>query len=220
LTRGSGKRFLLGLIVLIAPVCAFLPNATVVILLAPVIIRVAEALEIDFVAPMILTAIISQFRRATHVGGRSCNFLVGSAMGMSFIEYLNRVALGGLLSLVVLILLFALLTRDIWRVTRTMPTNIVVPPLQQPLLGALALLLLVAMVLLFLFGEALADPNYFRQRSPLLHVQWALADGLRGKVEPVQRVLGDIDWKTLIFIACMFVLVRPLSSWVFANRLR
>ena len=42
LTRGSGKRFLLGLIVLVAPLCAILPNATTVILLAPVIIRVAR----------------------------------------------------------------------------------------------------------------------------------------------------------------------------------
>jgi Na+/H+ antiporter NhaD/arsenite permease-like protein len=30
------------------------------------------------------------------------------------------------------------------------------------------------------------------------------------KVEPVQKVLSDVDWKTLIFIACMFVLVEAL----------
>ena len=46
---GSGKRFLLLLVALVAPVCAFLPNATTVILLAPVIIRVARALKVDFV---------------------------------------------------------------------------------------------------------------------------------------------------------------------------
>ena len=46
---GSGRRFLLLLVALVAPVCAFLPNATTVILLAPVIIRVARALEVDFV---------------------------------------------------------------------------------------------------------------------------------------------------------------------------
>ncbi|MGA2402562.1 MAG: SLC13 family permease, partial [Syntrophobacteraceae bacterium] len=58
-TRGSGKRFLLGLIVLVAPLCAFLPNATTVILVAPIIIRVAKALKVDFVGPLVLTAIIS-----------------------------------------------------------------------------------------------------------------------------------------------------------------
>ena len=44
-TRGSGKRFLLLLFVLVAPLCALLPNATTVVLLAPIIIRVAQALE-------------------------------------------------------------------------------------------------------------------------------------------------------------------------------
>src|SRR6202043_1590657 len=58
-TGGSGRRFLLLLIALVAPVCAFLPNATTVILLAPIIIRVAGALETDFVGPMVLTAIVS-----------------------------------------------------------------------------------------------------------------------------------------------------------------
>ncbi len=38
LTKGSGKLYLLGLFVLITPICAFLPNATVVILVAPIII--------------------------------------------------------------------------------------------------------------------------------------------------------------------------------------
>ena len=37
-TGGSGKRFLLLLVVLVAIVCSVLPNATTVILLAPIII--------------------------------------------------------------------------------------------------------------------------------------------------------------------------------------
>ena len=41
-TGGSGKRYLLLLIALVAPVCAVLPNATTVILLAPIIVSVAQ----------------------------------------------------------------------------------------------------------------------------------------------------------------------------------
>jgi len=57
-TRGSGKLYLLGLFVLITPICAFLPNATVVILVAPIIIRIATALKVDYIGPMVLTASI------------------------------------------------------------------------------------------------------------------------------------------------------------------
>jgi Na+/H+ antiporter NhaD/arsenite permease-like protein len=208
-TRGSGKRFLLGLILLVAPVCAFLPNATVVILLAPVIIRVALALEVDFVAPMILTAIISNSAGLLTLVGDPATFLVGSAMGMTFIEYLNRVALGGLLTLLVLASLLPRLTADIWRVNKAIPANFELPPLKEPLLGVLALLLLVLMMLLFLFGELLPI-KIVPPAVAIVICSAALLIVYAAKVEPVQKVLGDIDWKTLIFIGCMFVLVEAL----------
>jgi Na+/H+ antiporter NhaD/arsenite permease-like protein len=209
LTRGSGKRFLLGLILLIAPVCAFLPNATVVILLAPVIIRVAEALEVDFVVPMILAAIISNSAGLLTLVGDPATFLVGSAMGMTFIEYLNRVALGGALTLVALALLLPRLTRDIWSVNKTIPADVVIPRLKHPALAGLALLLLAIMILLFLFGELLPI-QIVPPAVAIVVCSVALLIVYEAKVESVQNVLGDIDWKTLIFIACMFVLVEAL----------
>ncbi|PYJ71942.1 MAG: citrate transporter, partial [Verrucomicrobia bacterium] len=208
-TRGSGKRFLLGLILLIAPVCAFLPNATVVILLAPVIIRVAEALEVDFIAPMILAAIISNSAGLLTLVGDPATFLVGSAMGVTFIQYLYRIALGGLLTLLVLTLLLPRLTKDIWTVNRTLLTEVTVPPLKEPMLGGLALLLLAIMVLLFLFGELLPI-QMVPPGVAIVVCSVALLMVYAARVEPVQKVLADIDWKTLIFIACMFVLVEAL----------
>jgi Na+/H+ antiporter NhaD/arsenite permease-like protein len=218
LTRGSGKRFLLGLIVLIAPVCAFLPNATVVILLAPVIIRVAVALDVDFVAPMILTAIISNSAGLLTLVGDPATFIVGSAMGMTFIEYLNRVALGGLLTLLVLTPLLAQVTKDIWRVNRTLSADIAVPPLKEPLLGAFALVLLVVMMLLFLFGELLPI-EIVPPSAAIVVCSAALLMVYAAKVEPVQKVLADIDWKTIIFIACMFILVEALVKAGFLQTL-
>jgi Na+/H+ antiporter NhaD/arsenite permease-like protein len=217
-TKGSGKRFLLGLIALVAPVCAFLPNATVVILLAPVIIRVAIALEVDFVAPMILTAIISNSAGLLTLVGDPATFLAGSAMGMTFIEYLNRVALGGLLTLLVLAPLLPRLTAEIWRVKRTVPADLELAPLKEPLLGALALLLLVAMILLFLFGELL-PVRIVPPAAAIVICSVALLTVYAAKVEPVQRVLGDIDWKTLIFIGCMFILVEALVKAGFLQTL-
>ncbi len=83
-TGGSGKRYLLLLMLLIGPVCAFLPNATTVILLAPVIIGVARALEVDFVGPMVLAAVISNSAGLLTLVGDPATFLVGSSIGMTF----------------------------------------------------------------------------------------------------------------------------------------
>jgi len=209
LTRGSGKRFLLGLILLIAPVCAFLPNATAVLLLAPVILRVAMALNIDFVGPMILTAIISNSAGMLTLVGDPATFIVGSAMNMTFVEFIRRVSLGGLLTVLVLIPLLPRLMRDTWNVQRDLPADLAPPRLKEPVLGAFALLLLGSMILLFLFGEDLPT-RIVPPAVSIIACAVALLIVYAVKVEPVQKVLADIDWKTLIFITSMFVLVQAL----------
>ena len=102
-SQGSGKWFLLGLIVLVAPVCAFLPNAPAVILLAPIIVPVAIALEVDFVGPLILAAILSNSAGLLTLVGDPATFLVGSSIGLTFGQYLRPVRLGGLMAVLALI---------------------------------------------------------------------------------------------------------------------
>src|SRR5512137_408112 len=102
-TKGSGKRFLLGVVVLVSVLCAFLPNATTVILLAPIIIRITRELDVDFVGPMVVTAIISNSAGLLTLIGDPATFLVGNSIGMTFGQYLQKVSLGGLLNILVLI---------------------------------------------------------------------------------------------------------------------
>jgi len=142
-TKGSGKRFLLGLIVLIAPVCAFLPNATAVILLAPIVIKVAKALDVDFVGPIVLTAIISNSAGLLTLVGDPATFLVGSSIGMTFNGYLAKMSLGGLLSILVLIPLLPRVMKDIWQVQVTLPEDASPQKLEHPVLGVVSLLVLI-----------------------------------------------------------------------------
>src|SRR3954470_3283123 len=131
-TRGSGKRFLLLLIALVAPICAFLPNATTVILVAPIIIRVAIALEVDFVGPMVLTAIVSNSAGLLTLVGDPATFLVGSSIGMTFTQYLQKVSLGGLLSILVIIPLLPKVMPEVWNVQRELPPDLKPEPIARP----------------------------------------------------------------------------------------
>ena len=170
-TKGSGKRFLLLLIALVAPLCAFLPNATTVILLAPIIIRVAVALDIDFVGPIVLTAIVSNS--------------------------------AGLFSLLVLIPLLPLLMPDLWRLRRPLPPRESEKPFQRPWFALLALTVLAIMVGLFLVGEGLPIP-IGPPAVAIIAASLALLVIYSVKFEPVDNVLRDIDWKTLVFLRCIF----------------
>ena len=209
-TRGSGKRFLLGLIVLTAPLCAFLPNATIVMLMAPVVIRVCQDLDLDFMPPVILTAIISNSAGLLTLVGDPATFLVGSSIGMTFIQYLERVSLGGLLSVLVLIPVLPWLMKDIWHIQRPVPAELPIPPLKHRLFCVLSLLVLAFMILLFLVGEMLPIP-LVPPSVAIIGASLALLSVYKVKVEPFDRVLQDVDWKTLLFLACMFLMVEAFT---------
>ena len=210
-TRGSGKRFLLGLVILVTVPCMFLPNATTVMLLAPVIIRVANVLTIDFVGPLVLAAIISNSAGLLTLVGDPATFLVGSSIGMTFTQYLTRVSLGGVLALAVLVPFLPLIMKKTWKTEVVLPTDLKTEPLQRPWVSAISLGILIIMVLLFLVGDRLpvhigpAAAAIIACSLSLLVIQGAT-------VEPIGDVLKDIDWKTLIFLSCMFILVEVFTK--------
>jgi Na+/H+ antiporter NhaD/arsenite permease-like protein len=210
-TRGSGKRFLLLLIALVAPICAFLPNATTVILVAPIIIRVAVALEVDIVGPMVLTAIVSNSAGLLTLVGDPATFLVGSAIGMTFTQYLAKASLGGLLSILVIIPLLPKVMPEVWNARRELPADLRPEPLARPGLCAAAFSVLLLMILLFVFGEDLPS-RVVPPAVAIIAATLALLVMYVMKVEAVESIFKDIDWKTLIFLLCMFWLVEAVTK--------
>lgn len=210
-TRGSGKRFLLLLVVLVAPLCAVLPNATTVVLLAPVIIRVAKALELSIVGPLILTAIVSNSAGLLTLVGDPATFLVGHAIGMTFGEFLRRVSLGGLLSILVVVALLPVFLRDVWRIRREPPVLPPQKPLERPAFAILSLIVLIVMIALFVFGEALPT-HIIPPAAAFIAASLALLVVGAVKVSSVDSVVHEMDWKTLLFLGCIFCLVQAVTE--------
>ncbi len=210
-TRGSGKRFLLSLFLLVGPLCAVLPNATTVILLAPIIIRVARALDTDFVGPMVVTSIISNSAGLLTLVGDPATFLVGSSVGMTFLQYLRKMSLGGLLALVVLVPLLPWLLKDVWQVKRALPADLKPEPLQRPYLCLLALLILALMMVLFIFGDYIPT-RIVPPAVAIIAASLGLLLICEAKVEPITNVLADVDWRTLLFLICLFSLVEAFTK--------
>jgi len=206
-TGGSGKRFLLLIVALVAPVCAVLPNATAVILVAPVIVGVRLAFEVDFVGPLIITAIVSNAAGMLTLVGDPATFLVGSAIGLSFIDYLRMVSLGGLLAVLAVVPLLPLLLPKIWAARVTLPAERPPIAIERPAFLALALLVLLIMVVLFLVGEYLPT-RIVPPQVAIIVAALALLVIYGARIEPVGAVIRDVDWKTLVFLGAIFTLVR------------
>ncbi len=208
-TGGSGKRLLLLIVALVAPVCALLPNATAVILVAPVIIGVCKTLKVDFVGPLIITAIVSNAAGMLTLVGDPATFLVGSAIGLSFTGYLRMVSLGGLLAVLAVVPLLPFLLPAVWATRTTLPAARPRVVIERPVFLALAMLVLLVMVLLFLFGESL--PNHIVPPAvAIIGASLALLVVYGVHVEPVAEVIRDVDWKSLVFLAAIFTLVHAI----------
>lgn len=210
-TGGSGKRFLLLLIALVAPVCALLPNATTVILLAPIIVRVARALKVDFVAPLILTAIVSNAAGMLTLVGDPATFLVGSSIGMSFVQYLRNVSLAGVLAVLAIVPLLPALMPSIWRAQSALPPNAELPRIQRPGFVFLSLGVLVLMVALFLVGEYLPT-HIVPPAVAIIGATLALLVVYGIRIESVDAVFRAVDWKTLVFLGAIFCLVQGFTK--------
>src|SRR5262245_55293941 len=210
-TGGSGKRYLLLLVLLVAPICAFLPNATTVILLAPVIIGVARALKVSFVGPMVITAIVSNAAGMLTLVGDPATFLVGSSIGMTFLQYLQKVSLAGLLSVLVIVPFLPRLMPEIWNARAEVVEVSSLPRIERPVFVVFSLAVLVVMIVLFLVGEALPI-KIVPPAVAIIGATLALLVVYGTQVEPIDNVFHDLDWKTLVFLGAIFCLVHALTK--------
>jgi Na+/H+ antiporter NhaD/arsenite permease-like protein len=210
-TGGSGKRFLLLLIGLVAPVCTLLPNATTVILLAPIIVRVARSLKVDFVAPLVLTAIVSNAAGMLTLVGDPATFLVGSSIGMSFMAYLQNVSFAGLLAVLVIVPLLPKLMPSIWNARSALPPKAALPSIEHLGFVVLALAVLALMVVLFLVGELLPI-RIVPPAVAIIGATLALLVVYQIRIEPVDAVFRSVDWKTLVFLGAIFCLVQGFTK--------
>ncbi len=206
-TGGSGKRLLLLIVALVAPVCAVLPNATAVILVAPVIIGVCRALKVDFVGPLIITAIVSNAAGMLTLVGDPATFLVGRSIGLSFTDYLRMVSLGGLLAVLAVMPLLPFLLPKIWATRVTLPPERPPVTIERPGFLVLSLLVLVVMVALFLVGESLPT-RIVPPQVAIIGAALALLVVYGVRIEPVGEVIRDVDWKTIVFLGAIFTLVQ------------
>ncbi len=206
-TGGNGKRLLLLIVALVAPVCAVLPNATAVILVAPVIIGVCKAMSVDDTVPMLVTAIVSNAAGMRTLVGDPTTLLVGKAIGLSFVDYLRMVSLGGLLAVLVVVPLLPLLLPKIRATRVTRPPARPPVTIERPGFLALSLLVLATMVVLFLFGESL-PAQIVPPQVAIIGAAPALLVVYGVRIEPVGEVIRQVDWKTIAFLAAILTLVR------------
>lgn len=211
LAKGRGNRLLLGIVAITTPICAFLPNATTVMLLAPLLPPMAEEVGVDFVPLLILMVFVANSAGLLTIVGDPATFIVGDAVNISFTDYLTRLSLGGVIAVLTVVATLPFLFRKIWHKKLDDLEHLPHPQINHPRVLAVGSLIIAFVLIFFIVGESLPIPL-----SPatvaLLGAALALLLSHHSKIDTVNHILRDVDWSTLIFFMCIFVLIGGLEK--------
>ncbi|MBD2447651.1 transporter [Nostoc sp. FACHB-152] len=211
LAKGDGKRLLLGIVGIVTPICAVLPNATTVMLLAPLIPPMAEEIGINFVPLLILMVFIANSAGLLTLVGDPATFIVGDAINISFIDYLWQLSLGGVIAVATVIATLPFLFRKIWHIKLDSLEELPHPKINHPRVLTAGAVIITFVLVFFVIGESLPVPI-----SPaavaLLGAALALLLSHHSRIDTVNNILRDVDWSTLIFFMSIFVLIGGLEK--------
>jgi Na+/H+ antiporter NhaD/arsenite permease-like protein len=126
-------------------------------------------------------------------------------------QYLQQVSLGGLLAVLAILPLLPRLMPQVWGTRVALAPAAPPPRIQRKAFVVLALAALAVMVVLFLLGEELPT-RIVPPAVAIIGATLALLVIYGARVEPVDDVLRDVDWKTLVFLGAIFCLVQAFTK--------
>ena len=190
-------------------VSMFLDNVTTVVLIAPITILICEILGLRPLPFLMAEAILSDTGGVATLIGDPPNILIGSAAGLSFVDFLIHS-----LPIIIVVWFVALfLLRFLFRKELSViPTNLDAlselnprSALKDPATAIKVISVVLAAVVFFMLEETL-------NIRPALVALGASAIALVLVRPPIQETLKKVQWDVLLFFSALFVLIGGLQS--------
>ncbi len=206
LTKGNPKLILISLGVFTAVASAFLDNVTTVILVMPVTFLIAKELEISPMPFLITEILTSNIGGTATLIGDPPNIIIGSAAGLSFMDFLKELTDIVTLILFVNIVLLVLIFRK-QLTARKENMEQVVKLDNSNTIKDRALMVRSGIVLLFVIaGFILHD---------VIHIQSCIV-AMAGAAflmlfEKPDKIFEKIEWNTIFFFIGLFIIIGGLE---------
>lgn len=219
LAKGNVWLLVMSLVVLTAVLSVFLNDVTAILLLVPLSIEIAQTVGIHPFAFVIPEVLASNIGGAATIIGDPPSTIVGSHLGLGFVEYLVNMAPIAILCMIPFLIIISLLYRRELAGGKEQFSPALIARLEAdalitdvPLLRKAGLVGLLMMILFFtgdFFGGI--PPSVIALSGAAILVAWVRPD--------MHRMLREVDWTTLIFFISIFVIIGGLEatgviSWI------
>ncbi len=218
----------LGILIVIGIVTAifsaFLDNVTTVLLIVPVTMQITRKLEVNPYPYLLLNIFTSNIGGTATLIGDPPNILIGSALGLSFTDFLVNLAPVVIIIMIVIISMFAYFWGPSLKTTmrnRALVMNInEKDAITDFSLLWKAICVLFAVIIGFILAEHIGLQNGFIALfgASIMLLLYAFGKPHAKADEQVEDVLNHVDWTTIFFFCGLFVIVGALEETGFLTK--
>ena len=211
LARGNAFLVAAVLISITGLISSVLNDTTVMLLMTPVSIQIALALDIHPAAIVVPEVLASNIGGAATLIGTPPNMIIGSYVGLSFNQFLANMLPIALMSMVILLGMSRWMYRAEFDRENKAPSATLIAQLEDgaritdSTLLRKSLFLLGAMLVLFLAGDLFhMPPAVVATLGSTALLLWVRPN--------VSEMLREVDWTTLVFFMCLFMMVGGIQE--------
>lgn len=206
-TKGHPVKVLCALGLFTAVTSAFLDNVTTVILIMPITFAIAKKLDIDPI-PFLLTEIFS-----SNIGGTATligdppNIIIGSAGGLSFIDFIKELTPVILVIMCVVLTVLAFIFRKKLHASQDKMDEVAKIDNSHTITDKALMIRSTLILALVILGFMLHD---------VTHIETCVIAMLGASIllifEKPNEILQDVEWNTIFFFIGLFIIIGGLEA--------
>ncbi len=206
-TKGHPVKVLCALGLFTAVTSAFLDNVTTVILIMPITFAIAKKLDIDPI-PFLLTEIFS-----SNIGGTATligdppNIIIGSAGGLSFIDFIKELTPVILVIMCVILTVLAFIFRKKLHASQDKMDEVAKIDNSHTITDKALMIRSTLILTLVILGFMLHD---------VTHIETCVVAMLGASIllifEKPNEILQDVEWNTIFFFIGLFIIIGGLEA--------
>jgi len=207
--KGDPWKIMIAFVLITALLSGLLDNVTTVLLVGPMTIAIARMLQVDPVPYMMMEILASNIGGTATMIGDPPNIMIGSAAGLSFMEFLENTGVACLLVVVAQLIMMKVMYKKKVESGEINTSQVMSLDESKSVTDSKLMKTGVIVLIIVVFGFV------FHDKLGLESSVIALAAGafmlLVGR-QNVDEIIGDVEWTTLLFFMALFVVVGGLQQ--------
>lgn len=209
LAKGDPWHIMVQFIIITAVLSAFLDNVTTVLLIGPMTIAITQILKINPV-PFLMTQIM-----ASNIGGTATligdppNIMIGSAAGLSFVDFILNTGVAAVIILIVMIVCFRFLYGK-QLVVDAEKTKLIMELDEAKTIKDHSLMMK-SIVMIALVVVGFVTHSSLGIESCVVALTAAAVMLLIGK-QDAEDIIANVEWATIVFFVGLFIVVGGLQE--------